>query len=859
MSWFQVIMRRGFAAMLVLALTLLLAPAAPVAAGPSDPTPLPGYPVTGSSPGAPEVYQYPSASALANLPEPNTIDLQELNPNAKWGSKDHLFKKWIAYRDGRTPSMGHAPSWEDYRDGYIRIYDNFQRGREFERIARALGYFANDDNGWRFNMRLPGGVNRRPDAMNRPEMWAEGRNWIWDFKTGSIDRGQLKDFIRYAIKNNLRLGFLFDHPPELATIQGVNDVAAEVAREEGLEHPPEIEFRHVNLVPSPNPAGSGVLAAGDQTPVNGGLGQTIDNSPDSPEHVVADAYIAELMQPEMEAEEQNPASTPGQAPASAPAHAPGAPAQQPGQAPASAPAHAPGAPAQQPGVPAQAPAAPPAQAPAPPPAQPPRAPAQVPRGAPAQPPVVAAPAPPAVGLPALPLPNPGPLVGAVVDPLAAAAAAAVGASVGMALNGTAGLVPSITGGLTNTIGSGAAVPLRGLVGGVDFSTLELRYISDTDYNGSGVRYAFAANTQPGDAPSFGGRANAFAASDAFFVWLALPPSAFTVNLNPNEPDRIIDAQFGRTEAGRILLEADLTMKQSTAKFIDPAIPDGRRFLDALQGSKCFSPQRKWIIPLPASVHQEGDAMYILDTPLDVKLEILNTDLKPGIGCPAQDPGITGKNDELYRTMILPKVVDAVNHAAEFADLRRVYASRVAAEWYRQRSATKTTAYSKIVNSGNIDSWTSKQPWSPQEVFARYRKSFYDGDATYTWMTDERTTWKTTIGGVDFTNIPFADVTPADFVKAHPTLPASAKDSLFAPRFENSGQQVWLGGLTSARPMSEVWKGDPSLWVPVLRSLFGASLSPLMYAVITLPLAAWVGVGGVLWWRRRRAASFVGGD
>ncbi|WP_197694066.1 hypothetical protein, partial [Mycobacterium sp. 852002-40037_SCH5390672] len=331
---------------------------------------------------------------------------------------------------------------------------------------------------------------------------------------------------------------------------------------------------------------------------------------------------------------------------------------------------------------------------------------------------------------------------------------------------------------------------------------------------------------------------------------------------PNEPDRIIDAQFGRTDAGRILLEADYTMKQATAKLVDPATADGRQFLDALKGSKCFSPQRKWIIPLPASVSAQGDSMYILDAPLDVKLEIEGMDLKPGIGCPAQDAGITRQNDDLYRTMILPKIVDEVNHAPEYADLRRVYASRIAAEWYRQRSATKATAYSKIVDSGNIDAWTTKEPFSPQELFNRYRKSFYEGDATYTWQTGDRTTWKLTIGGVDFTNIPMVNMTPKDFAKDHPTLPATASGSLFGPRLQssaqhNSSQQVWLGGLTSARPMSQVWKGDPGVLIPMPKSVFGASLSPLMYAAIVLPLAAWIGVGGALWWRRRRAAGLPG--
>ena len=387
---------------------------------------------------------------------------------------------------------------------------------------------------------------------------------------------------------------------------------------------------------------------------------------------------------------------------------------------------------------------------------------------------------------------------------------------GAAIGGAAGVIPNVAGGLVGGaaaaagaaagaargVGTGVASGvgavgrgIGGVLGGVDFSTLELRYIADTDYSGTGVRYAFAAITQQGTAPSFGGEDNANMASDSFFVWMSLPPQSFTVNLMPNEPDRIIDAQFGRTDAGRILLEADFTMKRATARLIDPATPFGHDFLTALKGGKCFSAQRKWIVPLPASVAQQGDSMYLLDAPLDVKLEILGDDLKPGIGCHSQDAAITRQNDDLYRTTILSKIVDEVNHAPEYADLRRVYASRVAAEWYRQRSATKTTAYSKIINSGNIDAWPARQPWDPKDVFNRYRKSFYEGDATYTWKSDDRTTWTTTIGGVDFTNIPMVNPTPADFTKDHPNLPATATNSLFGARLLDSGQHdSWTAGV-----------------------------------------------------------------
>ena len=98
---------------------------------------------------------------------------------------------------------------------------------------------------------------------------------------------------------------------------------------------------------------------------------------------------------------------------------------------------------------------------------------------------------------------------------------------------------------------------------MDFSTLELRYISDT-YNGGvgpGVQYAYQVDAKPGEEISFGGKQSAQLAADSFFTWLVLPPSSFTVSLNPDEPNRIIDAQLGRTDAGRVLLEADLQMKR----------------------------------------------------------------------------------------------------------------------------------------------------------------------------------------------------------------------------------------------------------------------------------------------------------
>ncbi|CAM3179655.1 hypothetical protein MYCO108962_04445 [Mycobacterium colombiense] len=841
------ISRRLVATVLALALVALLIPIAQAAA---DPAPkLPGYSADQDPPPGktPLTYTFPSANALSPLTEPSNVALESINPRGKYtsGTKEHLYKSWLVYKNQRAPAVANPLGWNDYRDAYVRAFNNRNTGTSFEtRLDQELKF---TENGYLRNRKIKGtSINRRPDFHNDEE--------IVELKTGAVDKAQLEDFLRIAQQTGRRVVYMFPDKPPPATLQAMLDVAR------GLGASDRLFVRYYPTVGVPDPSGKAILASGGQNPVHGGADQTTGDSPDTPAQAIEKAFVEGQVNEAIDTEQaaQDPESVPEPVPVSAPAPAPGqqapAPAQQaPGSAPAPAPVQ-------------QAPGSVPApQAPRPVPAP------QAPK--------------PAAG----PMPiNPGAVVGPIVDAgvlagvtaantVAGIIGAATGGAATVLANVTGGLVSGIAGavtggivgGVASGIGGGVASGISavssgigGVLGGVDFSTLQLRYISDTDLNGNGVQYSFAANTQTGGAPSFGGNANAYMASDSFFVWLALPTSAFTVNLNPNEPDRIIDAQFGRTDAGRILLEADYTMKQATAKLVDPATPDGRQFLDALKGSKCFSPQRKWIIPLPASVSSQGDSMYILDAPLDVKLEIEGMDLKPGIGCPAQDAAITRQNDDLYRTMILPKIVDEVNHAPEYADLRRVYASRIAAEWYRQRSATKATAYSKIVDSGNIDAWTSKEPFSPQELFNRYRNSFYEGDATYTWQTGDRTTWKLTIGGVDFTNIPMVNMTPKDFAKDHPTLPATASGSLFGPRLQSSSQQnapqqVWLGGLTSARPMTQVWKGDPGVLIPMPKSVFGTSLSPVLYAAIVLPLAAWIGVGGALWWRRRRTAGVPG--
>ncbi|WP_406311721.1 hypothetical protein OHA77_23815 [Streptosporangium sp. NBC_01639] len=335
-------------------------------------------------------------------------------------------------------------------------------------------------------------------------------------------------------------------------------------------------------------------------------------------------------------------------------------------------------------------------------------------------------------------------------------------------------------------------------GGIDFSSLELRYLADTGTDRpDGVRYGFARasttgepdtasttgepNTDPATGePGIGPGADPATAlritrqaSDAFFVWLALRPSKFTVNLNPTEPDRIVDADLGRTDAGRILLEADFRMKKTVGKLIHPDSRSGGRFWKAI-GSRCLV-FRQWIVPGPATVHERDGELYILDAPLRVKLENEYLSGKnPGRtlpkGCAGESEQESRESERVFRTMVLSRVEKAVNTAPEYAALRRVYLSRVAAEWYRQRSRTASTTFAPVIDSGDIGRWTSRQTWKPVDVFNAYVRSYKRGEFKVTRDVG-RLRYSFFYGGVDFTTVPYTTVTAADLHRRWATLPS----------------------------------------------------------------------------------------
>ncbi|MFF3995478.1 hypothetical protein ACFYX8_19580 [Streptomyces cyaneofuscatus] len=371
-------------------------------------------------------------------------------------------------------------------------------------------------------------------------------------------------------------------------------------------------------------------------------------------------------------------------------------------------------------------------------------------------------------------------------------------------------------------------------GGIDFTSMELRYLADPG-DGSGLQYAFEAGRDPwrGDARTSTGLSAATLSSDAFFVWLSLRPQDFWVNLNPDEPDRIVDRDLGSTDAGRVLLQADLLMKKTVGKLIHPDTGAGKDLWNRIKG-QCLS-FRTWIVPAPASVHQQGDKLYILDAPLDVKMEtqyLKSRGVTAGQSCPRRSKADEEHNERVYRDLVLSKLKKAINTDRDYADLRRVYLARVAAEWYRNLSRTRETTYGSLIDRGDADAWRTKTSWKPTDTFDAFVRSYTKGEFKVTRRATRGnaeyvTTY--TYGGVDLTRVPMRNAPSAEFA-------AQVERSLRAADTPGAGGTAWLGAPT---PRQAAGLGEPA------GGLSNSALALRLLPTLLVPVA------GLLWWRRRR--------
>ncbi|WP_169732411.1 Tox-REase-5 domain-containing protein [Haloglycomyces albus] len=387
---------------------------------------------------------------------------------------------------------------------------------------------------------------------------------------------------------------------------------------------------------------------------------------------------------------------------------------------------------------------------------------------------------------------------------------------------------------------------RAKSGGIDFSTLQLQYLSESNTDeGSGVSYSFKNSIGPNGSDLESARL----ASDAFFVWLELDPSRFWVNLHPDQPDRIIDPELARTDVGKILLEADVELKRSMIAAMDPETDTGYEFWERIftgpDDDTCFW-VRNWISPEPASVRVSGDELHILDAPL--KVETATQDDIDDV-CPGQTKERQEYNEAAINELILPEVEEMVNNDPEYADLRRVYLSRVAAEWYKDLSAEQDTHFGELIGEEIIGPWESREPWDPMDSFNEMLELLDSAEGS---IVIDGVTYHFTHGGVDFSQSPSTRMSEQRFNDDHPNLPETVQNSLNEPTVDaDDDDWIWLGGHSivadapeAEDPSKDTGQGDTKLPVTGL----------MTWQVTAIGLAAFTAGFVVLFFLRRRKSG-----
>jgi hypothetical protein len=311
------------------------------------------------------------------------------------------------------------------------------------------------------------------------------------------------------------------------------------------------------------------------------------------------------------------------------------------------------------------------------------------------------------------------------------------------------------------------------LGGIDLRNLQLVYVKADPALPGGLMRAFASPIGADPKKAAGISADERLTDRALLAGLLFPAEKFWVNLNPSEPNRIADADLGKTEVARVLLEADLRMKRDAAAITDPrASADAKAYWAKLRNAAGINEEagrinqetRFWIVPGRILIASDETEAFLRVSDLDVRLESKHLEAS---GRSPSDPEnsrlVLQKSDAIEREFVLPRLQERVNMAPEYRELRQVFAGLVIAAWLRQHARTDSFV------AGVTASWMNARPgWTPRETWRDYRQSLNRGEYDFTEETTE-TRGNLVIshitryfnGGVDFTRITMPAPIPLD--------------------------------------------------------------------------------------------------
>ncbi|HCD38364.1 MAG TPA: hypothetical protein DEQ77_06540, partial [Candidatus Omnitrophica bacterium] len=84
---------------------------------------------------------------------------------------------------------------------------------------------------------------------------------------------------------------------------------------------------------------------------------------------------------------------------------------------------------------------------------------------------------------------------------------------------------------------------------------------------------------------------------------------------------------------------------------------------------------------------------------------------------------------LIKELIIPRLTQEINSSKRYALLRQVYYSLILAQHFKKKFSQSTgeNPYVKLIDSRDLSSLTSKEPWDKRAYFKDYQKSFQQGE------------------------------------------------------------------------------------------------------------------------------------
>ncbi len=403
--------------------------------------------------------------------------------------------------------------------------------------------------------------------------------------------------------------------------------------------------------------------------------------------------------------------------------------------------------------------------------------------------------------------------------------------------------------------------LQKSLGGVNFTSIGLNYISLNEDNSSNISfdYIFKAQKSGGTSREINFNNSTSLGLTAFLTGLAVPSDKLWVNLAPDEPDRIIDEQLSESEVGRIMLEADLQMKKDFAEYGNPCESElaksYRNILDKKQEElikksmnkfpeeiedvinvKFHRVNRHWIIPDRIYAYINETKIYLINATLMINSETERSYFK----IHNQDPAKLSKGclDELNRSaieysefekeledsMIKPYVIEDVNHGEKYEDLREVYVALALAQWYKSNITARTDILQANLESSDSTVLKTIRSWSPADIWSRYVDSYKNKEyncwrkMTVETVSGPREKFRGIAdGGVDFDNIMdhFVGIEKMPSEVLYQIDKAIISGSVVEERYVLFGNRLHLDSSQNASiagvfPLSNVTQPDPEL-------------------------------------------------